>query len=266
MTQAKHRKERGSALEKALQVLEAVADQPQPVGLPDLTARVGLPRQTVHRVLIQLEENGLVLRDPSRDRFAVGPDMSRLALKALYSDNQGAPIRSILQELVDDIQETCNVGVLDGLEFVYLERIECDWSLRVHLAAGSRVPAHCVSGGKVLLGHLPGGLRDRLLKSASLKPYTEKTIARVADLEKELDAVRKAGYALNDEEYSVGIGGLGVPILDRAGRAIAALALHAPVSRLPVDAMLKRLPELQAAAERLSRAWRLDGPRRELDS
>lgn len=263
MTQTKTRKERGSALEKALQVLEAVVDQPQTIGLPDLTARVGLPRQTVHRVLLQLEENGLVTRDPSRDRYAVGPDMSRLALKTLYSDNQGAPIRFILQELVDDIQETCNVGVLDGLEFVYLERIECDWPLRVHLAAGSRVPAYCVSGGKVLLGHLPFDLLDRLLKSASLKTYTDKTITDVAELETALETVREAGYAINDEEFSVGIGGLAVPIMDRSDRPVAALALHAPLSRLSVDDMLKHLPKLQAAASRLARAWRLKGQGRE---
>ncbi|MGI9383746.1 MAG: IclR family transcriptional regulator [Methyloligellaceae bacterium] len=259
MTKANDRKERGSALEKALRVLEAVADQPQPVGLPDVTARVGLPRQTVHRVLLQLEMNGLVLRDPSRDRFAVGPQLTRLALKSLYSANQGAPLRSILQELVDDIQETCNVGVLDGLEFVYLERIECDWSLRVHLTAGSRVPAYCVSGGKVLLGHLPDELRSRMLRSARLTAHTDNTITKGADLEKALREVRKAGDARNDEEFSVGIGGLGVPILDGSGQPVAALALHAPVARLNVDGMLAHLPKLQGAAKRLAKAWRLDG-------
>ena len=84
------------------------------------------------------------------------------------------------------------MGVLDGLAFVYMERIECDWSLRVHLTAGSRVPAYCVSGGKVLLGHLPADLLGRLLKSANLKAYTEKTITRVADLEEALRAVRES--------------------------------------------------------------------------
>ena len=146
-----------------------------------------------------------------------------------------------------------------GLEFVYLERIECDWSLRVHLSAGSRVPAYCVSGGKVLLGHLPKELRSRLLRSARLKAHTDNTITKVADLEAALDEVRMAGYAINDEEFSVGIGGLGVPILDGTERPVAALALHAPLARLSVDGMLVHLPKLQGAAKRLAKTWQLDG-------
>ncbi len=259
---ARMRKERGSTLEKSVRVLEAVADQPQPVGLPDLTARLGLPRQTLHRILQQLEENGLVMRDPARDRYSVGPRLSKLALLALHSANQGAPVRPILQELVDDVRETCNIGVLDGIDFVYLERIECDWSLRIHLQAGSRVPAYCTSGGKVLLAYLPAATRERLLKTAKLKAFTEHTITRVADLDEELAAIREQGYALNNQEYSVGIVGIAVPIMDQQGKPLAALALHAPVVRLPFEALDKHLAKLKAAAKRLGRAWRLEGGRK----
>src|SRR5262249_33457244 len=132
--------ERLSALDKALAVLEAVADQSQPIGLPDLSARLEWPRQTIHRILLQLEAQGLLQRDVSRDRFAIGPRCSALALRALSTRNQLAPVHAVLTELVDDVEETCNVGVLDGLEFLYVERIECRWSLRVHLQTGSRLP------------------------------------------------------------------------------------------------------------------------------
>lgn len=250
---------RGSALEKALRVLETVADQPQPIGLPDLTARVGLPRQTVHRVLQQLEDNGLVLRDPARDRYAVGARLSRLALLTLGSANRAAPLRAILQDLVSDIRETCNIGVLDGLDFVYLERIECDWPLRVHLAAGSRVPAYCTSGGKVLLAHLPADLRARLLGARRLKAYTPNTIVRPAELERVLAGVRRAGHAVNDQEYNLGMIGLAVPIGVGDGPPLAALAMHAPLARLSVPEALRLLPKLRAAAGRLARAWGQDG-------
>ena len=66
------------------------------------------------------------------------------------SNNRWAPVREVLQELVDEIRETCNLGVLDGLDYVYVERIECEWPLRIHLEVGNRTPAHCLSGGKVL--------------------------------------------------------------------------------------------------------------------
>lgn len=258
MSETTIRKERGSALEKALLILEAIAAQPQPIGLPDLTARVGLPRQTVHRVLTQLEENGLVIKDVKRDRFSVGPRLSRLSLASLSSDNQGAPMRAVLQGLVDGIHETCNVGVLDGLEYLYLERIECEWSLRVHLQAGSRVPPHCTAGGKLLLAFMGEELRARSLAAMDLEPYTEKTLTEADQLEAAFESIRTQGYSLNDEEYSVGIIGIAVPVKDRSGRPLAALAVHAPVARLGIADAVRHLPSLQTAADRLAKAWHLD--------
>ena len=96
--------ERLSTLVKALAVLEAVGDQPQAVGLPDLAARLNLPRQTVHRVLGQLQDAGLVARHPMRERYSVGPRMTRLALASLNSRNQGAPVRAILADLVEELK------------------------------------------------------------------------------------------------------------------------------------------------------------------
>lgn len=251
--------ERGSALDKALAVLEAITAQSQPIGLPDLSTRLDLPRQTVHRVLVQLEAAGLIVRDPSRDRFSVGPRLSALALNALQTHNQSAPIRAILQELVDDIEETCNVGVLDGLQFIYLERVECHWPLRVHLQAGSRVPAHSTSGGKVMLAHLDDRVRAKLFRSVELKTYTRHTISSIADLEAELGRVREQGYAVNDQEFTLGIVGVAVPIADRKGRVLAALAVQGPAPRLDVDRALGFVRRLKQAASVMADAWAVDG-------
>ncbi len=256
--------DRGSALEKALATLEAMAEQPQAVGLPDLTARLGLPRQTVHRLLRQLEAHGLVLRDPSRERFSIGPRFSSLALKALSSRNQEAPVRAVLAALVNDVGETCNVGVLDGLEFVYLARIECQWSLRVHLTAGSRVPAYCTSGGKVMLAHLDPELRAGLLKNVPLRAYTPQTMTRPAVLERQLAQIRKQGFALNNEEFTVGIVGVAVPIVSGADRVLGALALHGPRARLSLAQAERHVPRLREAAAQIAEVWGLvPEPRRD---
>src|SRR6056297_1163870 len=226
-----------SALDKAIVVLEAIVANTRPIGLPDLTADLGLPRQTIHRILQQLTENGLVIRDPARDRYMVGPRLSALAMATLNADNHRAPLRAVLTDVVADTQETCNFGVLDGLEFLYIDRLECSWSLRVHLSAGSRVPAYCTSGGKVLLAHLDRGVRNALIRSRKLVAHTPTTITDPARLEDELDEALTQGYALNNEEYTVGVVGAAVPILSGDGRALGALALHGPSQRLsPAEA------------------------------
>lgn len=247
--------QRSSALEKALAVLEAVSDQPQGVGLPDLAARLNLPRQTVHRVLGQLEGARLVLRDPTRERYSIGPRQSKLALQSLWSKNQGAPVRALLQDLVNELEETCNIGVLDDLHYVYLQRIECKWPLRMHLEAGDRMPAHCVSGGKVMLAHMEPEKLKLLLKGRKLTTSTTRTITRGADLQTELDKIRGRGFAINNGEYLDGIVGVAVPIRDEAGRTLAALATHGPVARFSLEDAKRHVPRLLKAAQSIARMW-----------
>lgn len=258
MQRAKEHDQRLNVLGKALAVLEAVTDHPQGIGLPDLAARLGMPRQTVHRVLVQLEEAGLLLRDRARERFTVGARLTRLSLAALMSSNRWAPVREVLQELVDEIGETCNIGVLDGLDYVYVERIECEWPLRIHLEVGNRTPAHCLSGGKVLLAFLDPKLRARLLRSRKLIARTSRTITRLPDLEEELARVRDRGYGMNDQENFDGIVAVAVPIRDGQERVVSALTMHGPVSRLSLEACEASVPRLVQAAQRISRAWELD--------
>jgi DNA-binding IclR family transcriptional regulator len=249
--------DRRSALEKSLVVLEAITGHPRPVGLPDLTDELGLPRQTIHRVLQQLSDAGLLVRDASRDRYAVGPRLNHLALAALLTRNSGAPVRAVLADVVRKVGETCNVGVLDGLDFVYLDRIEAQWSLRVHLTAGSRVPAYCTSGGKVLLAYLDRELSRALVCAGELKRHTANTITAPAQLQAELAKVRAQGFAINDEEYTLGIVGAAVPILDGEGRALGALAMHGPSPRLSPKRAREHIPALREAARHLARVWHL---------
>jgi IclR family transcriptional regulator, acetate operon repressor len=249
--------QRLSVLGKALAVLEAVTDHPHGIGLPDLAAKLGLPRQTVHRVLAQLQTSGLLLRDPARERFMVGPRLTRLSLSALVSNNRWAPVTNVMRELVDEVRETCNIGVLDGLDYVYLERIECEWPLRIHLEVGNRSPAHCLSGGKVLLAYLDPKVCARLLRSRKLMARTPRTITRVADLEAELEKVRAHGYGMNNQENFEGIVAIAVPIRDAQERVVAALTMHGPLPRLTVERCEASLPLLRQTAQRISRAWGL---------
>lgn len=247
--------DRLSALEKSVLVLEAIVDHPQPVSLPELTLRLGLPRQTIHRVLQQLSANALISRIADSDRYAVGPRLSRLAFATLQSRNQTAPMRAILSDLVAETGETCNIGVLEDFDFVYIERIECEWSLRVHLSAGSRVRAHSTSGGKIMLAYMEPDQRGKLLDAYPLEAFTSTTITSRSKLETQLKKVRSQGYAINDREQNVGIVGIAVPILDEDEKILAALALHGPDQRLSLKSAAAFVPQMQDAARKLAKNW-----------
>ena len=249
--------QRLNVLGKALAVLQAVSEHPQGVGLPDLAARLGLPRQTVHRVLGQLRDSGLLLRDPVRERFSVGPRLIQLSLAALGPNNPFAPVRGVLRELVDDLGETCNIGVLEGLEYIYIDRIESKWPLRIHLEVGYRAPVNCIAGGKVLLAYLEPELRGRLLRSRKLVARTPRSIISVSKLEAELETVRARGYGTSDQENFEGIVAIAVPILDARERVVAALTMHGPIPRVTMESCEAALPRLRQGAQRIAAAWGL---------
>jgi IclR family transcriptional regulator, acetate operon repressor len=249
------RHSRSSALEKALSVLEAVSDQPQAVGLPDLAARLGIPRQTVHRVLVQLEALRLIIRDRSRERYSVGPRLSKLAFATLRSLNQSAPSRLILRDLVDDIGESCNIGVLDDLDYIVLQLVECQWPLRLHQEVGTRIAAHTVSGGKLLLAYLDPQLSRNLVKVRKLKASTSHTLTSLSDLTAEFERIRAAGYALNNQERIDGVVGVAVPIFDPEGHVLASVGMHGTLPRVSLKAFERHVPRLQQAAARIARVW-----------
>jgi len=246
-------KESGSALQKATLVLDVLLDSEHPKSLADISAKLDLPRQTVHRVVRQLEEMDLIRRDFSRDHYYVGARMISLSINALRSAARLAPIHAVLRKLVEEIGETCNIGVLERDEIVYIDRVECDWPLRLQLGAGSRVPMHATAIGKLLLAHLPSRTRKRIMEAAPLVGYTDNTLTIPARLEDELKTIRREGFATNNEENLLGLIALAVPIYDGDGRVVAGLAVHAPAARMDLNGCEEQLPLLRSVAAKLQR-------------
>lgn len=244
----------GSALEKALLVLEALAGQGRSLSASEIGALTGMPKQTAHRVVRQLDELGLVMREAVGDRYVFGGRMRQLGRASLTAPRATLATRHILESLVADIGETCNIGVLDGGKVLYVDRVECHWPLRVQLRPGSRVPSHCTAIGKLLLAYLPAAQRSHLLPTLPLASYTPNTLTSVAALSAALDEVRRAGYAINREEDSLGLNALAVPVCGQGGKVMAGLAVHAPTARLPLDAMLACRQRLEAAARQVADA------------
>jgi IclR family acetate operon transcriptional repressor len=244
----------GSALSKSMAVLDLVAAEARPLGLVEVTERLGLSKPTVHRIIRQLEEEGLLRREPPRDRYGVGPRLCALSVNALASAVQGGAVHAILADLVAKLGETCNVAVLDRTEVVYLDRVECDWPLRLQLAPSSHVPAHCTANGKLLLASLEQRIRSRLIEGLPLTRFTENTITDPERLERECETIRRNDYAINNQEYHLGLLGVAAPIRDGQGRVIAGLAMHSPVPRMSIDGLMESLPLLREAAARMGAA------------
>ncbi len=242
----------GSAILRAIRVLEAIATCHAPPQLADICKTAGLPKPTVFRILSTLEQAGLVGREPGSKRYHCGPRMNDLAGQALLSSPSRSARRGILEELVEQVGETCNLTVACGNSVLCLDRVETAWPLKTTIRAGSRVPIHSSASGKLFLAYLPRRSRERLVRQLPLLGHTRNTLTDPIRLFEELERVREQGFSTENEEYLTGFCCVAVPVQDADGRVVAALSIHAPVSRLPIPQALELLPELQSASEAMS--------------
>jgi IclR family acetate operon transcriptional repressor len=233
-------------------LLQMIVRADKPVSLSDAVSALGQPKPTVHRMFALLEEAGLVIREPDGKRYSPSRLLVRFGLEILMNPMVRGVRRAILQRLVHDIGETCNLTVLDGTDVIYLDRVEADWPLRIDLRPGSRVPLHCSASGKLLLSQYPPSKRRALLENLVLQRCTQNTVTDVDLLEAELDRTCAKRVGMDNEEYMAGLVCVAVPVVDDEGRFCAAIALQAPVARLPLARALEHLPSLQAAARAMA--------------
>jgi len=245
-----------AAAVRAFRVLEVVGRHADGCGLAAIVEAVGLPKQTVHRLVGQLQLSGLVLREPGTRRVQLANRVEQFALSALMNGPVRAERHAILSALVDAIGETCNLATLAGTEVVYLDRVETKWPLRVTLAPGSHVPVHATASGKLLLALLPRARRDRLVAQLTLRSYTESTIVDRRALARELDETRRRRVGINRGEHLRGTVGIAVPVMLDARRACAAVALQAPEGRSTLEELLRHVPRLRESAAHIERTFR----------
>lgn len=216
---------------KALQVLRCLGDERRELALSEICYQVDLPKTTVFRYLQTLCACGFVTHDPNTDLYRVGLRVWELG----QSVHEPLRVRECalpaMRELRDRFNETVNLGVLDRLEVVYVEIIESRRSLRMHALLGGRDPVYSTALGKALLAFTPEDHWPERLPH-DLAARTERTIISSARLRLDLALTHERGYALDDEENEDGARCIAAPIFNHQGRAVAAVSLAAPASRM----------------------------------
>jgi DNA-binding IclR family transcriptional regulator len=161
------------------------------------------------------------------------------------------PSHNILNALAEETGETCNLGVMEAGQVVYLDRFETKWPLGLRFEPGSRVPIHCTALGKMFLSKMSKSQRQKYLATLPLTRYTENTYTDPTSLEDELVKIRSEGVSFDNAEFMSGVVCMAVPIRGPKGNVIAGIAVSAPEVRLTLEDLRKYLPTLKVAAEKL---------------
>jgi IclR family transcriptional regulator, pca regulon regulatory protein len=241
------------ALAKGLAVIEAFDARSPSMTLSEVAKKTGLSRGTARRLLLTLVELGYAGFDGKH--FGLRPRALNLGFAYLHSRSLWQLGQPYMVQLVERVHESCSIAVLDGSEIVYVARVPTAARIMsINLGIGTRLPAFATSMGRVLLAGLGAEELHRLLEQASPLPkYTPKTMTDPAALLREIDLVRRQGWALVDQELETGLRSIAAPIVDSGIRVAAALNIGTHASRWPIQKLAQEvLPLLKQTAASIS--------------
>lgn len=234
---------------RPLTILEHLTESTQPLTLAQLASLMRVPKSTLMRLLRAMEDQGYVLHLPAERGFVAGTRATTLALRTLRGSNMRRECRAVLRALVDKLGESCNLTAPDAGRVLYVERVETTEPLRMHLQPGTFVPMHCTASGKLFLSSMSLLERRRMLANLTLTRYSPHTLVDMTALEAELARNAKLGLGIDNEEFVRGMIAVAVPVLGEGGKAVAAIACHAPTARVSLDDMMAKVPSMRVAAE-----------------
>ena len=241
------------AVDRAARLLLALASGTPRLGVSEVSELVDVPKPTVYTMLRTLERHGLVVQESEGGKYALGPAV--LQLGNAYLDGSALRGRSASRAdlLARQTGEAVWVGVLSGQNVVVVHHAFRPDDLVQILEVGAAVPWHACALGHAIVANLDEPARDALL-AGPLRPLTGRTRTEPAAVRAALDETRQRGYAVEDQEATVGDAGLAAPVWDWSGRVVGALGIVGPADRLLDDERRGRLAEaVRSTARALSR-------------
>jgi DNA-binding IclR family transcriptional regulator len=246
----------------ALRLLE-MFDEQERLGVTELSRRLDLHKNNVFRLLATLEQAGYIEQCAEDDQYRLG--LRCLELGQHYSRSRSLLCRArpVLAALARELGETAHLGIDQDDEVAHLASELPDRMLVTARREGLRLPLHCTALGKVLLAFAEDGRRAAFDRDRASVGLAARTPATLVDRDKLFEQLRTAaglGFALDVEECEIGLVCAAAPVLDRSGRAVAAISVSAPTARVDEDELHRRVaPAVQAAALDLSRQLGFSG-------
>ncbi|MBI5522120.1 MAG: IclR family transcriptional regulator [Desulfarculus sp.] len=247
---------RAPSVGRALKILEMVAESHGGLGISDLARMLGISKGTVFGLCQQLEDHGALTRDPVSKRYGLGPLVATLAGRGFVHARLRDLAGPELTRLRDELKESVFLGVLGRGEVTVVDDRQPPGVIRIAAGPGTRLPLTAGAVGKVFLASLPPARLEQVM-AQGLKAHTPHTITDPQAFRQQVEQVRRQGYALESDEYLVGVWGVAVPLGAQAGLP-AALWSVGFTSALAPGRLEKIAASLRQAAQRLAQA--LNGP------
>src|SRR6266700_2547209 len=242
-----------TAVERALSILEAAAQRREGLTNAEISRKLGIPKSSASYILRTLEKRSYLRREAETGRYRLGLKILSLGGDAQANLDIAGVALPFMRALVERIHLTVHLAVLDQGEAVYIEKVEAPGFFKVNTWVGRRMFLHSTSVGKCLLAWLPKNEVEALVRQQGLKKRTPKTITTMTRLLADLEHVKDEGYAVDDEENSLGARCLGSPVFDTIGNVTAALGASGTLTQVDEASMPRLAEAVKETARRITR-------------
>ncbi len=234
------------SIERALSVLECLAEAKRGFSLSEIARRLRIPKSSAHLILSTLEHRGFLQKNVNTGRYCLGLRLVSLSRNAIENLDLREEAQPFLRSLMEKTGFTVHLAVLERDEAVIIDKVEAPGLVRLASWIGRRLDVNCTGVGKVLLAFLPDDELDRLLKTKEFARHNSRTIFSKSTLKRELQLVRQSGHSFDDEEDEPGVRCIGAPVFDEDGTAVAAISVAGISSQITRN----RVPVLAALVKR----------------
>lgn len=218
-----------NTLLKGLAVLELLSRSDRPLGLTQIGRELGMVKSNVHRLMQALVDTRFVLKDDETGTYAASIKLWELGSAVLAKLDLRRHAQQQMEALMARTGESVHLSVLDGIEVVYVHKVDSANPVRAYTQIGGRAPAYCVATGKALIAFGGAGVQEEA--GRQLTAHTERTITDVEQFRREMKKVREQGFALNRAEWRDNVWGIAAPVMDARGSVIAAVGISGPGER-----------------------------------
>lgn len=220
---------------KAIRLLEALANDPSPIGVSELGRQLDMDKASVSRMLRTLEQAGFVSQDRNTQRYGLGVALLAMGQKALRRVDLRDAARPSLENLAKTTGECAHVAMMVAERSFYLDQVIPERGVGVDSPVGSLAPLHCTALGKVLLAFQSKEELRRISGTMTFEVFTRRTITDPVSFANHLAEVRRTGIAYDDEEFSIGVRCLAAPVFRHDGTVRGAIGISGPSPRVSDD-------------------------------
>jgi IclR family acetate operon transcriptional repressor len=240
------------ALARGLSALEHLKGQADGESLSDIAAALHLPKNSVLRLLNTLEGFGYVEREPDTLRYRITRRMATFFMDSARDRNLMEAALPAMHRLRDEVNETILISIIERGAGLVLEQVQSTHAFRFVCDPGTFEDLHSSASTKAILAFLPKRERDALLTGHTFRRYTERTITRRTDYERELTATAARGYATDRGEQGEGVCCVAAPVFDRLGHPVASITVTGPAERFCVRGFTSMGRSVTACAQAIS--------------